>query len=149
MTEPPRAMGIPRGFGRKGRIHTALAQLLIASPPTFPLFLHDTPQLPAYPAVKIHQHRRRLAGSKIPMPAPQIDVEIFNHSLQVNAPRAPRSFPYSILESNQRFRSYAPSVWFFHGKTEAQEFTLPWPRRSSSRSSSSSMILLSNGDKSP
>jgi hypothetical protein len=106
----------------------ALAQLLKTSPTTFPLLPYDTPQLPAYPAVKVFKHRGRLAKPEKPMPPTQVDVEIGNHPLQADTPCATRNFPNSSLEANHRFRRYPPFLWFLRGKTEAQEFTLPWPR---------------------
>src|SRR5512140_3634892 len=92
MTEPPRAMRVPCGFRRQDFIDTAPAQFLITGPTAFPLLPHDTPQLPAYPAVKVHQHRGRLAKAEIAVPSPQIEIEFANHPLQTNAPRALRNF---------------------------------------------------------
>jgi hypothetical protein len=120
-------MWTPGGFGRQSLVDTALTQLLITSPTPFP-FSHDTPQLPAYPAVKVVKRRGRLAKPKIPMPSAQVDVKILNHPLQAHAPCASRDFPNSLLEANHRFRRYPPFLWFFRGETEAQEFPLPWPR---------------------
>jgi hypothetical protein len=127
VAEPPRTMRITSGFSRQDRIDTALSQLLIARPATFPLFPHNTPQPPAYPAVKVWKHRGRLAEPKISVPTPKIVVQIPNHYLQAHTPRASRNLPDPRLETNHRFRRYAPPMWSLPGKAESQEFTLPWP----------------------
>ena len=99
------------GLCRQSLIDAALAQFLKASPTTFPLLPHNTPQLPAYPAVKVFKHRGRLTKAKIAVPSPQVDIEILNHPLQAYAPCASRKFPNPFLEANHRFRRYPPFLW--------------------------------------
>ena len=127
MTEPPRTMGITSGFSRQYPIDATFAQFLIASPTALPLLPHITPQPAAYPTVKVSQHRGRLAESKVSMPAPKIKIQLLNHFLQGYSSCAPRNFPNSFLETNQRLRSYTPSMWLLPRKTESQKFALPWP----------------------
>ena len=121
-------MRIAGGFGRQSRIDAAFAQFIKTCPAAFPLFPHDTPQPPAYPAVKVSKHRGCLAKPKISVPTPKIEVQIANHYLQTHTSCASGKLPDTPLETNQRSRRYAPPMWFLHGETEAQEFTLPWPR---------------------
>jgi len=121
-------VGTAGGLTRKQRVDPTTAQFSEAFPAHFPLLPNHAPLAATYPAIKVDKHRKRLAETKISMPSSQVNVEIFNHPLQANAPCASRNFPNSLLEAHHRLRRYPPFLWFLRGKTEAQEFTLPWPR---------------------